>query len=120
MTYTGSDSWETFKPYAVCIPRADVTDYQVKISDPVNNANGQSDTAGSPYCGPGTIAIGAGVMSHNPLEFISSLYPTSDPHYWLATVTNTANVNYTEHFNTYSVCVTGSALSSPVKPTVTQ
>ena len=52
MTYTGSDSWETFKPYAVCIPRADVTDYQVKISDPVNKANGQSDTAGSPYCGP--------------------------------------------------------------------
>ena len=85
-----------------------ITGYQIVIgpSTPIDDLQTASATISCPV---GKTAVSAGVVSHSPLTFISTLAP-QNLHTWTVTVTNTATLGYTEHFQLYAVCVDDSSV----------
>jgi hypothetical protein len=121
----GSDAPSTYNVYSVCIPSTDVSSYSIQTASygaygtflatdqPGGAATGVGDaitnTAGSPYCPSGTVAVAGGSTSHDwQNEFVSSVYPApGDSHYWLATETDTFPPSgYDEYFLPSDICVT--------------
>ena len=116
------DAPSTFSVYSVCIPSGDVSSYTIQTAsygaygtflatDAGGSATGVGDsvtnTAASPYCPTGTVAVAGGSTSHDwPNSFISSLYPApGDSHYWLSTTTDTNPPGYDEYFLPSDICV---------------
>ena len=114
----------TYDVYSVCIPSTDVSSYSIQTANEgdygtylatdqpggalIGVGPDTTNTAGSPYCPSGTVAVAGGSTSHDPLnEFISSVYPApGDSHYWLATETDTNPPSgYDEYFVPSAICV---------------
>jgi len=125
-------STASFTVYSVCIPSADVSVYQTGSasygaygtfvgligSPPGAQAAAVPpavfDTAGSPYCPSGTVAVAGGVFSHDQTNaYISSVYPNSSGRYWLVTETDVSPPQYyNEFFLPNDVCVSSSQPTS--------
>jgi len=118
------DAPSSYDVYSVCIPSADVSSYTIQTAsygaygtflatDAGGSATGVgsavTNTAGSPYCPSGTVAVAGGSTSHDwQNQFVSSVYPApGDSHYWLATETDTnPPLYYDEFFLPNAICVT--------------
>jgi hypothetical protein len=121
----------TYSVYSVCIPSADVSSYTIDnasyggygtflaLGQPGAAATAVSpgvfNTAGSGYCGTDQVAVAGGATNHDQTnEFISSVIPSSDGKYWLATDTNiNPPTTYDEFFLPVAICVSGSAVGPP-------
>jgi hypothetical protein len=120
-----ADAPSTYNVYSVCIPSADVSSYSIQTASagaygtylatdqPGGVATGVgpdvTNTAASPYCPSGTVAVAGGSTSHDwQNQFVSSLCPApGDSHYWLATETDTIPPSgYDEYFLPSDICVT--------------
>jgi hypothetical protein len=126
---TDNRAWEVFvhmvnpPPYdgeyyqvsAVCIPSADVSSYTIRtaafgaygtnLATPIGGGAARTNTAGTPYCGAGQLALAAGASNHDTANgFISSVAPSGDPKYWLVTDTDLNPPSYGESFYPTSIC----------------
>ncbi|MEO9181735.1 MAG: hypothetical protein ABI298_08820 [Acidimicrobiales bacterium] len=112
---TNPPSWggEYYQVSAVCIPSADVSSYSINTATSATYGTGltqaaPTNTAGSPYCGAGMLAVAGGATNHDQTNgFISSVAPNSSGKYWLVTDRNIAPPSYGEWFAPNSICVTG-------------
>jgi hypothetical protein len=117
---SGTSYYDT---YSVCVPGADFTAYQIgtgtdgqygsilALGFPGAQATavppGVTNTAGSPYCPAGEVAVAGGAANHDTVNgFISSVYPNSSGEYWLATDTETDPPSgYQQWFVPNDICV---------------
>jgi hypothetical protein len=102
----------TYKVYSICLPVADISSYTV-----VNNTSSDStttltttsptNTAGSPFCGSGTLAVGGGGVNDDQQNgYLSSISPDASGKYWLVTDTDSAAPSYDAHIYPVAICVT--------------
>ncbi len=107
---------ESYQVSAVCIPSGDVSSYEIDtaavgaygtvFSMPTGGGSALFNTAGSGYCGAGELAVAGGATNHDQANgFISSVLPSSDGKYWLATATDVNPPSYGESFYPNAVCV---------------
>jgi hypothetical protein len=119
-----ADAPSTFDVYSVCIPSTDVSSYSIQTSsygdygttlgtDAGGTATGVgpdvANTAGTPYCPSGTVAVAGGETNNDHQnEFLSTVYPApGDSHYWLVTQTDVNPPSgYDENFVPQAICVT--------------
>lgn len=119
-----ADARSTFDVYSVCMPSADVSSYAIQTSNYGDygtflgtDAGGTltgvgpdvANTAGTPYCSPGTVAVAGGETNNDHQnEFLSTVYPApGDSHYWLVTQTDVnPPTGYDENFVPQDICVT--------------
>ena len=110
--------------YSVCIPSADVSSYSIQTSNygdygtllgtdaggtPTAAGPDVANTAGTPYCPSGTVAVAGGETNNDHQnEFLSTVYPApGDSHYWLVTQTDVnPPIGSDENFVPQDICVT--------------
>ncbi len=116
LTNPPSYGGEYYQVSAVCIPSGDVSTYEIDtagpgaygtvFSTPTGGGSALFNTAGSGYCGAGELAVAGGATNHDQANgFISSVLPSSDGKYWLATATDLNPPSYGESFYPNAVCV---------------
>ena len=115
LTNPPSYGGEYYQVSAVCIPAADVAAYSIKTDVGTEYGTNLStsnvvDAAGTPYCGAGTLAVGAGASNHDQENgFLSSTVPSSDGKYWVVSDVDTNVPSWgPEHFFPVAICVTAS------------
>lgn len=115
LTNPPSYGGETYQVSAVCIPSVDVSTYTIGTATTATYGTGltqaaPTNTAGSPYCGAGTLAVAGGATNHDQENgYINSVLPNSSGKYWVVTDTNTSPPSYGEYFLPNSICVSGTS-----------
>ena len=116
-TLTDPPSWvESYQVSAVCITATDVDSYAMGNATTATCGTGltvaaPSNTAGSPYCGAGMLAVASGATNHDQTNgFISSVAPNSSGKYWIVTDRNINPPSWGEWFAPNSICVTGTTV----------
>jgi hypothetical protein len=113
LTNPPSYGGETYQVSSVCIPSADVSSYAIGNATTATYGTAltqaaPSNTAGSPYCGAGMLAVAGGATNHDQTNgFISSVAPNSSGKYWIVTDRNVNPPSWGEWFLPNSICVTG-------------
>ena len=113
LTNPPSYGGEYYQVSSVCITSTDVSSYTINNATTATYGTGltvaaPSNTAGSPYCGTGTLAVAGGATNHDQTNgFISSVAPNSSGKYWVVVDRDINPPSYGEWFLPNSVCVTG-------------
>ncbi len=115
LTNPPSYGGEYYQVSAVCIPKADVINYAIATATASTYGTGLTtatpqNSAGSPYCGTGTLAVAGGATNHDQQNgYISSVIPNSSGKYWVVSDYDTAPPSYGEYFLPVGVCVSATA-----------
>jgi hypothetical protein len=101
----------TFNAYAVCVDTSSVPGYHVasNLNVAVHSPGGASANVS---CAAGEVALGGGVVNHNPASYLSTSQPLPGGTGWSVTVYNTATLSYNESFGVYAFCVPQADIAS--------
>jgi hypothetical protein len=118
VTDTGSQTYaESFTPYAVCVNASSVPGYHLVQTAPLtvgpNTYYGPNLAIGDSYCNPQEVAIGGGVLTHNPSTLLTITRPTPDDRAWEVEVHLTnPPASGREFYQVTSVCIPSADVSS--------